>query len=44
MGNTNPPRSECSDDAVSTEAVQALLGGHGVLQHVQTDRTHELTV
>ncbi len=42
--NPNPPWSERSDDAVGTEAVQALLGGHGVLQHVQADGTHELTV
>lgn len=24
--------------------MQALLGGHGVLQHVQADGTHQLTV
>lgn len=40
----NPPWSESSDNAVSTEAVEALLGGHCVLQHVQADGTHEFTV
>ena len=43
-GGGNSPRSEGGDDAVGAEAVQTLLGGHGVLQHVQTDRAHELTV
>lgn len=40
----NTPWSESSDNAVSTEAVQALLGGHGVLQHIQANGTHELAV
>ena len=40
----NSPRSEGRDDAVGAEAVETLLGGHCVLQHVQTDGTHELTV
>lgn len=38
------PRSERCDDAVCTEAVQALLGGHCVLQHVQANGAHQLTV
>lgn len=36
--------SEGGDDAVRAEAVQALLGGHGLFEHIQTDRTHELGV
>lgn len=38
------PRSQSCDDAISTEAMQTFFGGHCVLQHVQTDRTHEFTV
>lgn len=36
------PAPQGSDDAVRAEPVQALLGGHCVLQHVQADGTHEL--
>ena len=38
------PGPQRRDDAVGAEAVQTLFGGHGVLQHVQTDGTHELAV
>jgi len=45
-GSTCPrsPWTQRGDDAVGAEAVQTLFGRHGVLQHVQTDRTHELIV
>lgn len=36
------PAPQGSDDAVRAESVEALLGGHCVLQHVQADGTHEL--
>jgi len=35
-------RPKRSNDAVMTESVQTLFGGHGGLQDFQTDRTHEL--
>ena len=38
------PAAQRGDDAVGAEAVQALLGGHGVLQHVQADGAHQLAV
>lgn len=38
------PGSQRGDDAVRTEAVQTLFGCHRVLQHVQTDGTHQLAV
>lgn len=36
------PAPQGGDDAVRAEPMQALLGGHCVLQHVQADGTHEL--
>ena len=38
------PGSQRGDDAVGAEAMQTLFGRHGVLQHVQTDGTHQLAV
>ena len=38
------PGAQGRHDALGAEAVQALLGGHGVLQHVQADGAHELAV
>ena len=43
-GAAPPPAAQRRDDAVGAEAVQALLGGHGVLQHVQADGAHQLAV
>lgn len=43
-GSTHAPAPEGSDDAVGAEAMQTLLRGHGVLEHIQADGTHELTV
>ena len=44
MSPLTSPWSQRGDDAVRAEAVQTLFGRHGVLQHVQTDGTHQLAV
>ena len=36
------PAAQGCDDAVRAEPVEALLGCHRVLQHVQADGAHEL--
>jgi hypothetical protein len=36
------PAPQGCDNAIRAESVEALLGGHCILQHVQTDGAHEL--